>query len=317
MSEALAGARPVDAGTRAKIAIPFIVCTLVWSSTWLVIRFQLGAVPPAWSVTYRFLIACVAMMAYARFTGASLRLNARQHGFAAIYGIAQYALNYYAVYIAEVTVTSGLVAVLFALLIVPNALLAWIFLKQGVSRAFLIGSAVAMIGVALLFAQEMHVAAAGAALSRHALWIGIGWSLAGVLFSSIANVMQAAPQARAIPVATLIAWGMAWGGVFDAGTAWWMDGPPVIDPHPAYWLGTLYLGLIGSALAFSCYFVVIRAIGPGRAAYSSVLSPVLAMLLSTLFEGYRWSIPAAVGGVLSIVGLLVALRAKQSARPAR
>jgi drug/metabolite transporter (DMT)-like permease len=313
MSEALAGTRPIDATARARIAIPFLVCTLVWSSTWLVIRFQLGVVPPAWSVAYRFLIACVAMMAYARFTGASLRLNARQHGFAALYGIAQYSLNYYAVYLAEVTVTSGLVAVVFALLIVPNAVFAWIFLKQGVSRAFLLGSSVAIVGLVLLFGHEMHMASAG----RHAILIGIGWSLAGVFFSSIANVMQGGKQASAIPVATLIAWGMAWGGLFDAIAAWAIDGPPVFDPHPAYWLGTLYLALIGSALAFSCYFLVIRAIGPGRAAYTSVLSPVIAMLLSTLFEGYRWSPQAAVGGVLSIAGLFVALRARQSARPAR
>ena len=313
MSEALAGTRPLDATSRARIAIPFLICTLVWSSTWLVIRFQLGVVPPAWSVAYRFLIACVAMMAYARFTGAALRLSARQHGFAALYGIAQYSLNYYAVYRAEVTVTSGLVAVVFALLLVPNAFFAWIFLKQGVSRAFLLGSAIAMIGLVLLFGHEMHMAPAG----RHVILIGIGWSLAGVFFSSIANVMQAGKQASVIPAPTLIAWGMVWGGLADAVAAWTLDGPPVIDPHPAYWLGTLYLALVGSALAFSCYFLVIRAIGPGRAAYSSVLSPVLAMGLSTVFESYRWSPQAAVGGLLSIAGLFVALRARQSAKPAR
>ncbi len=317
MSDTLAGTRPLGARSRARVAIPFLVCTLVWSSTWLVIRFQLGVVPASWSVTYRFLIACVAMMGYARVTGASLRLNARQHGFAALYGIAQYSLNYYAVYVAEMTVTSGLVAVVFALLLVPNALFAWLFLKQGVSRAFLLGSAVAMIGLVLLFGHEMHVTTSRTALGRHAIVVGIGWSLAAVLFSSIANVMQAGKQASAIPVATLIAWGMAWGGLFDAVAAWVIDGPPVIDANPAYWLGTLYLALIGSALAFSCYFIVIRAVGPGRAAYSSVLSPVLAMLLSTLFEGYRWSPQAAAGGLLSMLGLLVALRARQSASPAR
>jgi len=101
---------------------------------------QLDIVPPAWSITYRFGIAMVAMIAYAVATGASLRLTWRQHGLAIVYGIAQYALNYYAVYLAERSVTSGLIAVVFALLIVPNALLAWVFLSQGISRSFLLGS---------------------------------------------------------------------------------------------------------------------------------------------------------------------------------
>ncbi|HLZ78093.1 MAG TPA: DMT family transporter [Sphingomonas sp.] len=313
MSEILTGTRPLGATKRARVVIPFLVCTLVWSSTWLVIRYQLGLVPPAWSVAYRFLIATIAMALYARLTGARLRLTAREHGLAAIYGCAQYALNYYAVYLGERVITSGLVAVVFALLVVPNALFAWIFLKQGLSRAFLLGSGVAMIGLGLLFAHELGVSP----VAKTAIWMGIGWSLLGVLFSSIANVMQAGKLAKGIPVASLIAWGMAWGTLFDCVVAWALDGAPVIDPNPSYWLGTLYLGLVGSALAFTCYFVVIREIGPGRAAYTSVLSPVLAMLLSTLFENYRWSIEAAAGGLLSLAGLFVALRARQSASPKR
>jgi drug/metabolite transporter (DMT)-like permease len=313
MSEDLTGTRPLGASQRAQVALPFMVCTLVWSSTWLVIRYQLGIVPPSWSVAYRFLIACIAMMAYARFAGARLKLTAREHGLAAIYGFAQYCLNYYFVYLGERTVTSGLVAVVFALLVVPNALFGWIFLKQGVSRAFLLGSGVALFGLVLLFGHELAAAPA----SRASILVGIGWSLAAVLFSSVANVMQASKAAASIAVPTLIAWGMAWGSLFNCAGAYAMDGAPVLDPHPSYWLGTLYLALIGSALAFSCYFYVIRAIGPGRAAYSSVLSPVLAMLLSTVFEGYRWSLQAGFGCLLAIAGLVVALQARQATRPAR
>jgi drug/metabolite transporter (DMT)-like permease len=313
VTETLTGTRPLDAGKRARVAIPFILCTLIWSSTWLVIRHQLGVVPPAWSVAYRFLIATVAMMAYAKATRVPLRLTARQHGFAAVYGIAQYAFNYDAVYCAERYVTSGLVAVVFALLVVPNALLGWVFLRQGVSRAFLLGSGVAGAGLMLLFWHELNAAPHGHA----AIFVGVGWSLVGLVCASVANVMQAAKQARAIPVVSLVAWGMVWGVLFDCVAALALDGPPVIDPSPLYWLGTAYLGLIGSALAFTAYFVVIRAIGPARAAYSGVLTPVLAMALSTLFEGYRWSPEAAVGGLLALAGLFVALQAKQAAKPDR
>ena len=297
---------PLGASDRARVAIPFIICTLIWSSTWMVIRGQLGDVPPAWSVTYRFVIASIAMMIYAWRTGAPLRFTPRQHGFAFLYGVAQYALNYYATYLAEGSVTSGLVAVVFALLIVPNALLGWVFLRQGVSRPFLFGSSAALVGIALLFAHELHAGAAG----HSAVVVGSVWAGAAVLFSSIANVMQASGEARTMPLVSLVAWGMVWGALFDAVASLLLSGAPVFPATPLYWAGTFYLGLIGSAIAFTLYFGVIRAIGPARAAYSSVLIPVLAMTLSTIFEGYRWSPTAAAGALLVMAGLVFAMRAK-------
>ncbi len=299
-------APPLAAAQRARVAVPFIVITLIWSSTWLVIRGQLGAVPPAWSVTYRFAIASVVMLAYAWRTGTPLRFTARQHGLAFLYGVAQYALTYYATYLAEANITSGLVAVVFALLIVPNALFGWAFLRQGVSRPFLLGSGLALFGIGLLFAHEIEAGAA-----RHVdVLAGIGWAGLAVLFSSTANVMQASEQAKAVPVVSLVAWGMVWGTLFDTAASLLVSGPPVLPADPLYWAGTLYLGLIGSSIAFTLYFIVIRAIGPARAAYSNVLTPVLAMTLSTIFEHYRWSMEAIAGAVLVMAGLLVAMRAK-------
>jgi drug/metabolite transporter (DMT)-like permease len=118
---------------------------------------------------------------------------------------------------------------------------------------------------------------------------------------------------RSRPMATMLAWGMLYGVLFDALCAWLLYGPPVVETRLGYWLGLLYLGLFASALAFTFYFNLLRAIGPARAAYSSVLIPVLAMALSTLFEGYRWSALAAVGGVLALAGLVIALRSRASA----
>ena len=113
-----------------------------------------------------------------------------------------------------------------------------------------------------------------------------------------------------MPVVSLVAWGMAWGALFDAVAALLLSGAPVFPTTPLYWAGAFYLGLIGSAIAFTLYFGVIRAIGPARAAYSSVLVPVLAMTLSTIFEGYVWSPTAASGAVLVMVGLVFAIGAK-------
>lgn len=291
-----------------RVLLPFALITLIWGSTWIVIRDQIGAVPPTWSVAYRFAIAAAAMFAYARFTGASLRIGRQGHGLAMLFGVPQFFLNFNFVYAAEHYVTSGLVAMVFALLLVPNAALSRLFLRHRLTGRFLAGSAVAVAGVALLFVQELR---ANAAHPREVL-LGIGFTLLGVLSASVANVLQATGRLKARPVAPMVAWGMAYGVLCNAATALLLYGPPTFEARPAYWLGLLYLGLFASALAFTFYFGLIRLIGPARAAYSSLIVPIIAMGLSTAFEGYHWSRWAVAGGVLAITGLVLALRTGSS-----
>jgi drug/metabolite transporter (DMT)-like permease len=292
-----------------KVLVPFLLITLIWSSTWIVIKDQLGAVPPAWSVTYRFVVAGAAMFAWAAASGASLRLGGRGHMLACLFGIPQFCLNFNFVYAAEHHVTSGLVATVFALLMVPNSALAWLFLKQKASWGFVAGSVIACAGVALLFVQEMRASPVPAGQ----VLLGIGLTVLGVLSASCANILQASRPLAAWPLASLLAWGMVYGVIANALLAWTAAGPPVFETRPVYWLGLVYLGLFASALAFPLYFAVMRSVGPGKAAYSSVLVPILAMLLSTLFEGYRWSTLAVAGGLLALTGLVIALRSRAAA----
>jgi drug/metabolite transporter (DMT)-like permease len=287
-----------------RVLIPFIIVTLIWGSTWLVIRDQLGTVPESWSVTYRFAVASIAMFAFALFRRERLWLPWRTHVFAAAIGIPQFMLNFNFVYRAEHYLTSGVVAVIFALLIVPNTILSRIFLKTPIERRFLIGGSIAVTGVGLLLAHE-----AGAVRGDFAtVALGATLTLAGVLSASVANVMQASSLARSQSMIVLIAWAMLWGMLADAGYAFATVGPPVFDMRPSYIAGVLYLGLAGSVICFPLYFGIIRAVGAGPAAWSSVLIPVIAMGLSTLFEGYHWSALAIGGSVLALVGLVVALR---------
>ena len=301
-------APPQPSLLQPRILVPFILITLIWGSTWIVIRDQLAVVPPTWSVTYRFLIAAAAMFAWAHWSGAPLRLGRQGHLLAATFGIPQFFLNFNFVYAAEHYVTSGLVAVVFALLLVPNSALSWFFLKQRLARGFLVGSAVAVAGVALLFVQELRasIVAPGDVL------LGIGLTLLGVLSASCANVMLASQRLREWPVVTMIAWGMFYGAIADGIMAWLLYGPPVVESRAGYWIGLVYLGVFASALAFTFYFGIIRTIGPARAAYSSVLIPIVAMALSTMFEGYRWSTLAVAGGLLALGGLVIALKARQA-----
>ena len=307
---ASAEALPPPASTRLGILVPFAIVTLIWGSTWFVIRDQLGVVPPGWSVTYRFTIAAAAMAAFALAKRESFRLDARGWGFAAAIGLAQFSGNFNLVYQAERYITSGLVAVVFAMLLIPNALLARVFLGQRLGRQLLAGSGVAMAGIVLLFVQEARNDPRGATASL----AGIGFTIAAILVASVANVLQATETAKRYPLFSTLAVAMTIGALLDAVLAWMMSGPPVIETRAIYWLGTAYLALFASALAFPLYYRVLRVIGPAKAAYSSVIVPVIAMALSTLFEGYRWTALAAGGAVLAAVGLVIALTARRPAR---
>ena len=301
------------------ILIPFLAITLIWSSTWIVIKDQLGAgeaaVPAPWSVAYRFVFASMAMFAMARLSGATLRIGPRGHLLAMAIGIPQFVLNFQLVYAAEHYVTSGIVAVVFALLVVPNALLARMIFGHKVSRQFLAGSAVAMLGVALLFWAELRLAGGSAGGSAGGVLVGIGFTLVAVLAASVGNLLQLVETVKRLPVASLLAWAMGYAALANGGIALALHGAPVAEARIGYWVGLVYLGLIASALAFFFYYRIIRAIGPAKAAYSSVLVPIVAMLISTVAEDYRWTGLAAAGGVMAVAGLLVALSGRRPAEP--
>ena len=289
-----------------RIFIPFVLVSLIWGSTWFVIRDQLGTVPTSWSVTYRFAVAGVGMFILAKIMRLPLRLDRYGVGWMIVLGALQFGLNFNLVYQAEHHITSGLVAVIFALLIVPNALLGKYWMGRNIGRDFTIGSIIACAGVALLMVQEYRVAPVGGT----AVLLGIGLTMAAVMSASVSNVLQVLPRISRFPTVTILAWSMLFGTVLNSVWAWSTVGPPVIDPRPAYLGGLLYLGIIGSVVTFPLYFGLIRDIGPGKAAYTSVLIPVIAMLLSTLFEGYLWS-PLAVGGaVLATLGMVIAMRGR-------
>jgi drug/metabolite transporter (DMT)-like permease len=300
--------------TRPRVWLPFLTVVLIWGSTWIVIRDQLGAgaagVPPSWSVSYRFLVAGLALAAIALARRERVAVTKGFLGFAAVLALAQFVLNFNFVYRAEGHITSGLVAVVFALLIVPNAVLARVFLGQRAGGRFLAGSAVAIAGVVLLFVHEARADPSGPG----ATLVGIGLTACAIVSASVANVMQATERARRHPMIPMLATAMLMGSAMDAAFAFATVGPPVIDPRPAYLAGVLYLGLVGSSLAFTLYFRIIRAIGPAKAAYNGVMVPVVAMALSTLFEGYRWSALPAAGAALAMMGLVIALSARRPAR---
>jgi drug/metabolite transporter (DMT)-like permease len=296
---------PAPEALNAKVIIPFLVVTAIWGSTGLVIRDQVGSVPPSWSVTYRFALASLAMFALVLIRREPLRLSGAGLRLAALVGLLQFCGNFQFVYRAEQHLTSGIVAIFFALLMVPNALLAWVFLNERVSARFLFASAISAGGIALLMIHEYRMAPPGGQVP-----LGIALACAGLLSASAANVLQASATGRAQPVAPLIAWSMLAGTAVNFLYSLATAGPPVFEPRLGYFAGIAYLALFGSVVTFPLYFGLIRTMGAGRAAYNGVAVPVVAMGLSTLFEGYRWTPLTIAGTVLSLTGLLFALSSR-------
>ena len=296
-----------------RVIVPFVLTGTIWGSTWLVITGQIGGVPAAWSVFYRFVLATPALFLVAALMKRRLRLTRPEQMLAMLVGLFQFSGNFLFVYHAELYVTSGIVAMMFALMMVPNALFARFFLGERVQGGFVLGSAVAIVGVSFLLWHEW-AANPDAGVVGGNVTLGIVLAVLGILSASIANVIQANPTGRAVPMVSLLAWAMLYGTVFDLGFAWITAGPPPVPTSSAYWGGIVYLALIGSVVTFPLHYNLVREIGAGKTAYNAILTISVAMLLSTLFEDYRWTALTASGMGLAVLGMALALRARQRRR---
>ncbi|WP_379548706.1 DMT family transporter [Qipengyuania sp. DSG2-2] len=305
---------PQQAMLSWRVVIPFLLTGTIWGSTWFVITGQISGVPAAWSVFYRFALATPALFLVALLMKRRLRLTAAEHRLAILVGIFQFSGNFLFVYHAELYVTSGIVAMMFGLLMVPNALLARFFLGERQQGTFWLGSAVAIVGVSLLLLHEWRANPDAGVIGGNVA-LGILLAMLGIVAASVANVIQANPVGRGVPMVSLLAWAMLYGTLFDLGFALATAGPPPVPTGTQYWTGIVYLALIGSVVTFPLHYNLVREIGAGRTAYNSILTISVAMLISTLFEDYRWTGLTIGGMVLAVIGMVLALRAKQAPKP--
>ncbi|WP_428028296.1 DMT family transporter [Altererythrobacter sp.] len=297
---------PPHALLRPAIAIPFLLVAAIWGSTWYVITGQIDGVPAHWSVAWRFTLATPAMFLLALAMRRSLFMPRRAHRLAMAMGLMQFCGNYNFVYLSELYLTSGVVALMIGMMFVPNAVLGRALLGQRVTPRFFAGSAVALAGIALLLVNEAQVEPLGGNVL-----FGVALALLAMLSASFANVIQAGPAGQGTSLVSLLAWSMLYGTLADYGIAFALAGPPVLPNDPHYWAGIGWLALAGSVVTFPLYYNLVRQLGAGRAAYNGVLVVVIAMFISTLLEGYRWTPLAIAGGLLAMLGMILALRARE------
>lgn len=287
----------------------YAIVVLIWGTTWYAIKFQLGTVAPEISLVYRFGLATICVFIFARISGSPMRLSWRDHGFVALQGLTLFCLNYWMTYQSTRFLTSGLVAVLFTSVILLNLINARLFFGVPVEARVMLAAATGTLGVALLFLPELQ-AAMGDRVIVHGALLALG----ATYLASLGNMAAMRNTQSGMPVVTANAYGMAYGTAGLALIAAIRGAPVDFDPSWPYVVSLLYLSLAGTSLAFGLYLVLIKRIGPARAAYTSVLFPVVALAVSTLFEGYRWSLPSIIGLVVLVAGNALALggRARQA-----
>ena len=275
----------------------YAVTVLLWGSSFFGITFQLGTVPPEVSITYRFALSAVLVFGFCIATGRSLRFGWRDHILFAALGSFLFSLNYIGIYLSELYVASGLTAVAFSSVIVFNILFAALLLGTRTGPWVLLGAAAGLTGIALVFWNDIvtfELAGPGAK--------GLGLALLAAALASLGTVVSARGQRERIPVVQLTAFGMGYGTLVIAFVTLVLGRPFVFEWSAAYVGSLFYLVVFASVFGFWFFFSLVGRIGPERAGYVMVMFPVVALVLSTLFEDFTWTPLAAVGVLVVLLG---------------
>jgi drug/metabolite transporter (DMT)-like permease len=285
--------------------ILYAITVLIWGSTWLGIKYQLGVVDPLVSVVYRFALAAVLLFAWCVLRRARLRLSAAEHRWIALQGACLFGLNYWIIYWSEVYLTSGIVAAIFAMLVFLNMFNGWLFLGRPLERRMVAGALLGTAGIGALFWPEFtHLSLEDKAVR------GLVLGVTATVFASLGNIVATRNARFGLPVISANAWGMLYGTALLSLVALASGTRFQLPPQTSYYVALFYLSVFGSIVAFGAYLRLLATIGPDRAGYSSMLIPVVALLISTVAEGYRWTLPAVLGLGLIVAGNVLVLRTR-------
>ena len=285
--------------------ILFLIPALIWGSTWLAIKYQLGVVDPLVSVVYRFLLAAIILFAFCRLTGLNLRYSIKQHVYIALQGLLLFGVNYWLVYIAETDLESGLVAVLYSTIVFFNIINGAIFLKSKIRLNVLLSSLIGFIGIILVFKDVLFGFTFSSAESAALLVAGIS-----VVIASFGNITSAYNQKNKLPVIQTNAFGMLYGSLLMLLLALITGKSFNFNISLSYIGSLMYLAIFGSIIAFTSYLTLLGRIGADKSAYVTLVFPIVALILSTLFEGYLWDTYAIIGVILITIGNFLVLKGK-------
>jgi drug/metabolite transporter (DMT)-like permease len=281
----------------------YVATVFLWGVSWIGIHAQLGVVAPEMSVLWRFLLAALLMWGWVLATGHQVRFSLADHLRFAAVGCCLFSFNFISFYYGGLNVPSGLLSVVFSLASVFNLVLSFVVFRQKVEPRVALGGVVGVVGIGLLFWPEIT----GAGFNASALK-GLGLCVMGTLFFCSGNMISTLVQRRGAPLLSATAWGMTYGCLVLLVLNLVRGNAFIIEPTAAYIGSLLYLSVGASVLAFMAYLTLLRRLGAARAGYSTVLFPIIALAVSTLVEGYQWTLLAGLGVALALCGNVLVLR---------
>jgi len=283
----------------------FVIPCLIWGSTWFAIKFQLGKVDPLVSVVYRFLIAGLLLIGFSLIRKLNLRYTFREHLLMIVQGIILFGFNYWLVYLAEKNLASGVVAIIFSFSVFTNIFFNYLLLKGKIRREVIAGAVLGIAGTLLIFSHELQ--------SSEQLIVGYQaflFCFGSIVLASLGNILSKHNQNRKLPVIQTNAFSMTYGSLAMLLMVPLSGRSFSFDASIPYVASLFYLAIFGSIVAFTLYLKLVGDIGPDRAGYTTLVAPVIALIISSFFENYQWGIVAALGIVLLFAGNIMALKIK-------
>ncbi|HFP9432902.1 TPA: DMT family transporter [Raoultella ornithinolytica] len=281
-------------------AILYGLVVVIWGTTWIAIFLQQGPVSAPVSIFWRFAVASVTMLAILLATRRLRPLALRDHLFCVLQGCCVFCFNFWCFYTAAAHINTGLESVIFSMAVLFNAINGFIFFRQQPPARFWLAAALGLVGIITLFWDDLLSNGLNASL----LW-GIGLSALGTYGFSLGNMLSMRHQRRGLETLTTNSWAMLYGTLVMGAIALVRDDDFTPQWTLSYMGALLYLALFGSVIAFGAYFTLVGRIGAGKAAYSTLLFPLVALTISTFYEGYVWHSNAVIGLALILVGNLV------------
>ena len=285
--------------------ILFIITLFCWSPTWYVIKFQLGFVDPLVSVFYRFLIASIIIFIYLFIKKKELRFSLNYHFWFLFFGICLYSLNYVFFYLSNTYLISAFPAIVFSTVVIMNILGEGFYFKKKPSIKTIIGATIGMMGIIIIFNDEIFNFSL-----TNGIHIGLFLALLGTFCASTGNMVHQRNLNNNFPLIQTIAYAMLYGS-FVTLLITQIKGTELLFEFSFSYIASLaYLSIFGSIFAFIFYLKLIEKIGAGRAGYVGVVMPVLALMISTIFENLEWQIDLIIGLPILIIGAVLVINQK-------
>ena len=285
--------------------ILFGITLFCWSPTWYVIKFQLGYVDPLVSVFYRFLAASIIIFIYLLIKKKNLKFSVNHHIWFLFFGVCLYSINYVFFYLSNTYLISAFPAVVFSTVVIMNILGETFYFKKKPSIKTLIGATIGMLGIIIIFNDEIF----NFNLNNGA-HIGLLLALLGTFSASTGNMVYQRNLNNNFPLIETLAYAMLYGSFVTFLITQVKSTDLLFEYSFSYIASLAYLSIVGSIFAFIFYLKLIEKVGPGRAGYVGVVMPVLALLISTIFENLEWQIDLIVGLPILIIGAVLVIDQK-------